>query len=149
MEATCWNQMLDCDVFGNAAEVNSMVLDGRWTVDKLQELSEAGYVDKSGDGKVKCGGEFGTGTTTVSHCDYFAYGCGFTVVDRDEKGMPRLVLENEQNSSIVQRLCDFYWKSGNAVYIEEGANGAFSGTVCRDAYSSDQVSFMPPRFKFW
>ncbi len=146
--ATFFNQKLYADLFGDPAELYSLVLDGKWTVDKLQELSEAGYVDKNGDGKVNVGDQFGTDTTTVSHCDYFAYGCGFTVVDRDEKGMPRLVLENEQNYSIVQRLCDFYWKSGNAVYIEEDANGAFSGTVFRDAFSSDTVVFMPHRFKF-
>lgn len=69
--ATFFNQKLYADLFGDPAELYSLVLDGKWTVDKLQELSEAGYVDKNGDGKVNVGDQFGTDTTTVSHCDYF------------------------------------------------------------------------------
>lgn len=44
--ATFFNQKLYADLFGDPAELYSLVLDGKWTVDKLQELSEAGYVDK-------------------------------------------------------------------------------------------------------
>ena len=145
--ATFFNQKLYADLFGDPAELYDLVLEGKWTVDKLRELSEAGYVDKNGDGKVNVGDQFGTDTTTVSHCDYFAYGCGFTVADRNEKGLPYLVLENEQNYSIVQRLCDFYWNSGNGVYIEKDAGGAFNGTRFVEDFSADTILFMPHWFK--
>lgn len=146
--ATFFNQKLYTDTFGDVSQLYDLVLAGKWTVDELQSRSEVAYVDVNGDGKVNVGDRFGMATTTASHCDYLSYGCGFSVVERDEKNMPYLVLANEQNYSIIQRLCDLYWNSGNAVYIEEDANGAFSGTLFRDAFSSDSVVFMPHRFKF-
>ena len=136
--ATFFNQKLYNDVFGDYNDLYELVLEGNWTVEQLKAMGEAGYQDTNGDG---------TNTTTISHCDYFAYCAGFRVSARDENGMPYLTLQDEHNYNIIDKLNDLYWNSGNGLFIEKDAGGAFNGTVYVEDFSSDTILFMPHWFK--
>lgn len=145
--ATFFNQKLYNDVFGDYNDLYELVLEGGWTVDQLKAMGEAGYQDLNGDGIMNYGDIFGIDTTTISHCDYFAYCAGFQVSARDENGMPYLTLQNEHNYNIIDKFIDLYWNSGNGLFIEKDAGGAFNGTVYVEDFSSDTILFMPHWFK--
>ena len=145
--ATFFNQKLYNDVFGDYNDLYQLVLEGGWTIEQLKAMGEAGYQDTNGDGTMGYGDIFGIDTTTISHCDYFAYCAGFQVSARDENGMPYLTLQDEKNYNIIDRLQDLYWNSGNGLFIEKDAGGAFNGTVYVEDFSSDTILFMPHWFK--
>ncbi len=145
--ATFFNQKLFNDVFGDYNDLYQLVLEGGWTVEQLKTMGEMGYQDTNGDGQMNYGDIFGIDTTTVSHCDYFAYCAGFQVSARDQDGMPYLTLQDEKNYTIIDKLNDLYWNSGNGLFIEKDAGGAFNGTLYVEHFSSDTILFMPHWFK--
>lgn len=145
--ATFFNQSLYNNVFGDYNDLYTLVREGGWTLEQLKTMGEAGYTDTNGDGTMNKGDIFGIDTTTVSHCDYFAYCAGFRVTAKDEQGLPYLTLQDEQNYNIIDTINDLYWNSGNGLYREADANGAFNGTLYIDEFSSDTILFMPHWFK--
>lgn len=145
--ATFFNQALYNDVFGDYNDLYTLVKEGSWTLEQLKTMGEAGYRDTNGDGTMNKGDIFGIDTTTVSHCDYFAYCAGFQVTARNEKGLPYLTLQAEQNYNIIDTLNDLYWNSGNGLYRETDAGGAFNGTLYVEEFSADTILFMPHWFK--
>ncbi len=145
--ATFFNQNLYNDVFGDYNDLYQLVLEGKWTIDQLKSMGETGYQDVNGDGLMNYGDIFGIDTTTVSHCDYFAYCAGFQVSARDGNGMPYLTLQDENNYNVIDKLNDLYWNSGNGLFIEKDAGGAFNGNLYVEHFSSDTILFMPHWFK--
>ena len=118
------------------------MIEGRWTIDVLYDLAEKGYVDLNGDGKQNRGDLWGVCATTVANTELFAYGLGLKVVGRDADGLPELVVQDERNYTVLDKLNALYWNNAgmNKSY---GDGEAFNGNVVSNLFAENQILFMP------
>lgn len=114
----------------------SLVDSGKWTLDKLFELSSEIYTDLNGDGIRGMEDQYGLVSQQTSF-DNLYYSCGMSVVTPDkEKGM--LVspdFGSEKMASLVEKLCTAFnhtdgitWyteDSGDAVTVFKNKNALF------------------------
>lgn len=140
--ATFFNQSLYTDAFGDVSGLYDMVLEGRWTVDALKQLSEGAYVDANGDGQKNSGDIFGMAATTVANTEMFAYGMGLNVIGRDSDGLPLLSVQTEHNINVLDKLSDLYWNNtGITTQYDDGQ--AFNGTAVSKMFAANELLFMP------
>ena len=104
----------------------SLVDSGKWTLDKLFELSSEIYTDLNGDGKRDKDDLYGLVAQQTSF-DNLYYSCGMNVVLPDkEKGM--LVspdFGSEKMASLVEKLCTaFNHTEGISWYTEDSGDAA-------------------------
>ncbi|MGN1346738.1 MAG: hypothetical protein ACI4V1_08125 [Eubacteriales bacterium] len=140
--AMFFNQRIYEDFYGDPNELYQTVLEGEWTIDLLYDKSNAAWGDLNGDGKKNNGDIFGIAATTVANTELFAYGLGLNVVGRDEEGLPVLVVQEQHNYDIMDKLNQLYWNN-DGMTTQYGDGDAFNGTAVSNMFASDQLLFMP------
>lgn len=102
-----------------------LVLDGKWTIDKMMELSQGTYVDLNGDGVHDDGDQYGYMGQTTQVQPLF-WGCGMSAIDVEDGQMK--VSESftgEKMHVLLGKILDWLYNSGNARYSSKG-NASFS-----------------------
>lgn len=80
-----------------------LVRDGKWTMDKMQQMYSEVTTDVNGDGKMGAGDLWGfLGGTDVVSCFYI--GGGGTIISRDENGALYDSFGSEKNFAIVEKV---------------------------------------------
>lgn len=101
------------------ADIYSLVLDGKWTIEKMTELASAVYAD---DGNQKNDYDDIHGIIALdSHTfEWMAYSAGIEFTARDEEGYPKLNLNTEGAVDLVDKLLALF--GGEHVYkaVENG-----------------------------
>lgn len=85
-------------------EMYRLVLDGKWTWDKVCELSASGYVDVNGDGVSNVGDQFGMMFPVNGVTDAMVIGCDVELFARKEGGIDLSVMNNERVISVIDKL---------------------------------------------
>ncbi|MCL2773900.1 MAG: hypothetical protein FWD71_11175 [Oscillospiraceae bacterium] len=93
-----------------------LVRDGKWTLDKLNEMATAGSKDLNGDGKIteqddQFGLEYGIQWQTPA----LMYACDEVSVTLDQNGYPTVQLDNQRKIDAYQKIYDLLW-DGNKTY---------------------------------
>ena len=131
MGCVFFNKQLYSENFDNHPdEMYKLVLDGKWTIDKLDEMSKIMYKDLNGDGKFDDGDQYGSGVITNNLTDHFTYAAGVRATERDAQGVPYFVMNNERTVSFTEKLHNlFYNNEGVRVYVsaEETNNALIPG----------------------
>ncbi|MBO6053866.1 MAG: hypothetical protein J6Q17_09015 [Clostridia bacterium] len=140
--AVFFNQAVCTDLFGEYDSLYGDVIEGVWTIDKLYDLSEKGYRDLNGNGKKDKGDLWGISATTVANTELFAYGLGLKVIGRDADGLPELIVEDERNYTVLDRLNELYWNNEgmNKSYDD---NQAFNSPVVSNLFAANEILFLP------
>jgi hypothetical protein len=96
-----------------------LVMDGKWTLDKVGEMAKSVALDLNNDGKFdekdRYGVEFGGGWQLST----LVYACGGEILEIDGNGVPALILKNEKMVMIYDKLLSFI-HDGNKVYLFTG-----------------------------
>jgi len=97
-----------------------IVRDGKWTLDKLNEMAVAGSKDLDGDGKFdkeadQFGLEFGICWQTPS----LMYACDEITVILDKNGYPKVELDNQKKIDAYEKIYELLW-GGNKTYCFNG-----------------------------
>ena len=97
----------------------NLVIDGKWTIDKVGEMAKSVAMDLNNDGKFdlndRYGVEFGGGWQLST----LVYACGGKISEIDSNGVPSLVLNNEKMVSIFDKLISFL-HDDNKVFLFTG-----------------------------
>lgn len=82
-----------------------LVREGKWTIDKLNQIvSEHGYVD-DGDGVLGVEDTFGMGIQIEAYLALY-FGCGGRIVVKDNEDLPVFELNTSKNLSILEKIYD-------------------------------------------
>ena len=72
------------------------VLDGKWTLDKLNEITKGLYQDLNGDGIKDTGDFFGLVTNQWSAVVTYTYSSGMRIMQSNAEGIPEHIVPNEK-----------------------------------------------------
>lgn len=104
-----------------------LILDGKWTLDKLVEYSKTVYEDINGDGNKDESDLYGLGLApNASMIDYYI-GLGVQLSERDSEGLPVLILGNEKNAEISEKTLELMYQT-EGVWVK-GASQADSDFI--------------------
>ena len=146
----------------------SLVDNGKWTLDKLFELSSEVYTDLNGDGKRDENDLYGLVSHQTSF-DNLYYSCCMNVVtpDKDKGMIVSPDFGSEKMASLVEKLCTAFnhtdgiswypessgeaevnFKNGNSIFLLAGLDAASRGesSITSSVSCDRKVSRSPERF---
>ena len=116
----------------------STVLEGNWTLDTFNELSEMAYADLNGDGKADAEDRFGSSMSMEDPIDGMAIAAMVRWSELGEDGTPYITLDNERTYAFYDKMyrlvCENpgFWKANsddNKTVMTMFANGNVMMTV--------------------
>jgi len=117
MSCVYFNKQLYADYFGDPDAMYQTVLDGKWTLDKLGEISKGIYKDLNGNGEYDDGDQYAYGVIIYNLTDHFTYNAGVRATGRDGDGIPYFVMNSERTASYAEKLYGlFYENEGGRVF---------------------------------
>lgn len=106
-------------------DLYEIVLDGKWTIDKLTEMIKGASRDLDGDGKMTHTDVYGYGAFRMNNGALaLQYGMGQFTTDFDENGDPRLILNSDRMAQVVSKINtlttsgEYYGGTGNGEQAE-------------------------------
>lgn len=115
-----YNKSLIADHMGDAAYVQNIILDGKWTVDEMITLTEELTVDTNGDGTLAEGDQFGY-TVIGPWGPMIPVLMGFDVQFIDNAdGTVKYCFNNERSVKILEKLNALYWGNGTLPKTKKG-----------------------------
>lgn len=90
-------------------DLYGMTNDGKWTIDKVCELSKNVYSDLNTNGEVDGEDRFGYITTVRSALNAYLWSFGGKVLSKDQDGSINLVYHTEKTSEMVTKLCSVFF----------------------------------------
>ena len=121
MSSVFFNHKLFADYYGAPDTLYDLVLDGKWTIDKMREYASGAYKDVDGNGKLDMNDILGLGTTASSPTEHFAYPMGMKFIERDSEGYPSLIKDNTRNVEITEKLYKLLYET-EGVYVNDDNN---------------------------
>ncbi len=100
--AMYFNKVLAADF--KLPDLYQIVRDGKWTIDKLDELSKNAAVDVNGDSVMNENDRFGCAFKTNMEIDAFLDSCAVKITDRDSDGMPVLLPLQQHYVDVQERV---------------------------------------------
>lgn len=86
----------------------TLVEDGKWTLDKLQEMSSVATVDLNGDGQWTDADQYGFVSEDFN--TYGLYICfGYKLTERDENDLPYFVYQSEESLSALTNILTMHY----------------------------------------
>jgi hypothetical protein len=117
MSCIYFNKSVYANMFGDPHEMYETVADGKWTFDTLGSMGRNCYADLNGNGTADDDDLYAYTLHTANLTDHLTYDAGLRVTERDEDGMPYLVLNNEKTINFTEKMYDlFYNNEGARVY---------------------------------
>ncbi|MCL2517154.1 MAG: hypothetical protein FWF15_01200 [Oscillospiraceae bacterium] len=123
------------DMYGTVSE-------GKWTIDKLSELTKDVYRDLNGDGVKDIGDYYGFATDPWSNISAYLYAFDNPVMSKDSAGVPRLAVKTDKINSIVDKLRDLCYENAGSYFdmSYKGAHGYAEG-LSQDMFQKGSVLF--------
>jgi hypothetical protein len=120
MDALFWtraiffNKKMYADYYDNADELYQEVFDGKWTMDRMAEISKAVYLDLNNNGVSDADDQLGFGTyLTMSSSDPFVYGSDVVFTKRDADGFIELSMMSDDAVALAEKIVDFFYQPGS------------------------------------
>ncbi len=94
-----------------------LVEEGKWTIDKMMDMSKGLYKDLNGDGKRDIGDQFGYAASNI-YSDVFYFSAGLKTTASTEDGVVMSDdFSSEKTVSLIDKLCQFLNVSDDAVHL--------------------------------
>ncbi|MBQ8577097.1 MAG: hypothetical protein IJ449_03895 [Clostridia bacterium] len=127
-------------------DLYALVNDGKWTLDKLTEISKDVYRDVNGDSKAGSEDLYGFAIWARSPINTFLWSFGEKLGKKQDDGTVVLDYYNDKVVEIYQKLNDFSWNS-EGVYLDTvSVSGTNTDNVAMEMFTNNQVLFMPNTF---
>ena len=114
--------------------------DGKWTVDRIKELSKDVYVDLNSNSAIDGEDRFGYITTVRSALNAYLWSFGGKVLSKDQNGDIKLVYHNEKTGEMVAKLCSLFFDN-DGIY-NNSKEPTYSYLFALDAFKSDRALFI-------
>ena len=113
VNSTVWNMNhSDKDIY-------SIVNDGQWTVDKLNELTQEVYVDNNGNGKAEAEDRFGLFLEPSIRATAMMLSSDVFFSDKDAEGVPYLIIQNEHTFNAFEKMHALMYNNPNVLNKED------------------------------
>jgi len=110
------NNTLYGNMFGDPNGLYKMVLDGKWTMDKLAEISEATFIDVNQNGMTDGEDQLGYAAyLAYASVDPFAYISDVELSTRDSDGNLTLNLLDERLVDLNAKVVNFFYQPGSFI----------------------------------
>lgn len=119
-------------------DIYQLVNDGKWTLDKFLEYSQAAADDLNGDSKMTEEDRYGVLFDTAMSIDAFINSCDIKITSRDSDGLPKLIGLSEKYINVQQKLRSAIHNSDHVSYGNENNSTLFM---------SGKALFMPVSLK--
>jgi len=120
-------------------DIYGIVLDGKWTFDKVLELVKGIYVDDGND-KRDMNDFYGMAHSNGSSVNTYLWAFDNPVCVKDEEGVPQIAVKTDKINNIVTDVYDLIYNTGGVYY--DGA--AVSGTSYpTDMFLAKKAIFVP------
>ncbi len=126
-------------------DLYGLVREGKWTLDKLMELTSGVYVDKNGNGVKDDEDAFGFATDfgNIADAYYAAFDIKLTV--RGDDGIPVMNNDLEKLDAVITRLYDYEHDSNDVYTFVMMSN--MTDNPLADIFVDDRALFYPERLK--
>ena len=124
----------------NIEDLYSLVREGGWTMDKLQELANIVSHDANGDGKWNENDVYGLISNFSTAIDTFQIACQMDIISHTDDGGLEVTLLSEKAVDIVEKVVKLYNDSHGAYMKDEDLNGL------NNMFTSDQALFYATYF---
>jgi len=137
-----YNKSIYENYYGDADGLYTTVLDGKWTIDRLAEYTEAVYSDLNGDDIANDGDRFGLMLNNYNNIDVLFFGADNRITGHDSDGMPYLTVNNERTSAFMQKLYSLCYENMGTMMRKEGAGTLENTKGFNDGYSLFLTGFL-------
>lgn len=134
-----FNKQLATDY--NMPDLYQLVRDGKWTIDKLIELSADVYADINGDSKEDDGDLYGLATDYGNIADAYYSAFEIPITVPDENGLPTINTDISKFDSVVNKLADYIHNS-TGVYSFKMVS-TMTETPLADMFVAGRALFFP------
>ncbi|MHB1154810.1 MAG: hypothetical protein ACYCWE_21620 [Eubacteriales bacterium] len=127
----------------NISGIYDTVLDGKWTIDKLYELSSLVYKDSNGDGKTNEGDVVGLliGSEIYNDADSFMQGSKIKMTERGDDGLPFLSVDSDKMTTLVGKVYRLFYENPGAL-VDKKINAY-------EIFPNDTALFTPSYLYFY
>ncbi|MCR5264371.1 MAG: hypothetical protein K6D94_10880, partial [Clostridiales bacterium] len=129
LKAGCYyfNKNVYSDLYGDPDEMYLSVIDGKWTLDRLIELSSGAYQDLNGDNAVDEGDLYGLILGNYEYLKHSEYGFDIKHYYRDGDGFPVLDYDADRAQTAVDKMYRLLFETnGNMYQTDYVPNSVFS-----------------------
>ncbi|HHW25187.1 MAG TPA: hypothetical protein GXX22_07015 [Clostridiales bacterium] len=142
-----FNKVIYNDYYGDPDELYRLVLDGKWTLDKLHNYTKEVYADLNTNDRVDQDDQFGLLLNNYNNIDILFYAAGLRVTARDEDDIPYLVLNNERTASAIEAIYNLCYDNqgtwiGDPANNNLAFNNGYSLFLMGFLYTSEQLRNM-------
>ena len=108
-----YNKSIYEKLFGDAEEPYHLVLEGKWTIDKMSELVAASYLDLDGNGEMNLNDQFGLVVYKLySTVDPFMYCADVPYTSRDDDGRIVIDMNQERAVTLTEKTISLFQQNG-------------------------------------
>ena len=137
---TYFNKTVYQNFFESADDLYQTVLDGKWTLDVVNEMTRAVYADLNQNNKTDKEDLLGCGVITAAVGDSLFYNAGGQCCVPGPDGMPQLMPVTDRTVSIMEKLIDLYYNNPSCCLFAETWDALNNEVTAKLA--SDQMLFM-------
>jgi len=136
-----YNKTLYENLYGDPDEMYKLVMDGKWTIDKLAELTASSYSDANGDGVENAGDIFGSMKTLNQgeETPHFLQGFDLNLYTRDEEGKLVIEFDQERCISAIEKLGAYNMNTSGLFHSDEGIDASVK------YFAENNMVFYPAR----
>jgi len=117
MSCVYFNKEVYAEYFGDPDDMYKLVLDGKWTLDKLSDMGKGMYRDLNGNGLYDDDDQYAYGVLPANLTDHFMLDAGIRLTARDSDGLPYFIMNNEKTAAFTEKLYSlFYENEGSRVF---------------------------------
>lgn len=103
-----YNKRIFSDFYKEEDGLYKEVIDGKWTIDRMAEISKMTYDDLNRNDTVDPDDMLGCIANTDNSLDNLFYGMGAKVTSRDENGIPYFTMTTEHIADVCNKLYSFF-----------------------------------------
>lgn len=125
-----------------------VVLDGKWTIDKLEEMTANTYVDLNGNGIRDKEDQYGMVLANGNFLNQFARGFGISLIEIND-GQAEIMLGSEKVNQFFERMMSTLYNNVN--HVGEGDKANIVPTAHEDEqymFTSDKILFLPAMLSY-
>ena len=141
--AVVYNKSMYQD-FGIPDNPYNLVNEGKWTIDKLYELTKNIYTDLNNNGKADEEDLYGFASNAYSAAAAWPWAFNHFVSERSSEGYPEIILNNEKSSQITAKMYDYFYNAPGWSIVTEAqrSNGKMWWDYVRDElFPNNRVVF--------
>ncbi|MBQ3178869.1 MAG: hypothetical protein IJB52_13700 [Clostridia bacterium] len=124
-----YNKSLYENIYGNADGMYDIVLEGDWTLERLNEIVEESYMDINGSGSRDIDDQYGYVSFQIwGSMIPFLISADPNYIDRDDRGYPYITMNNEDSLLLMDELYDLY-QEGQGAWVANGVTEDLAVTI--------------------